>query len=144
MKSPKHHPRLFKQNAAAILTLWKIKSCSGLWFCKSNVFNFCILLPWDKSGVWSRSLVTVMFMSSCRFVSLSPGFDRHLLGMYLIAKEEGRPTPELFTDPLYSKRSSLCRSFNSEERGFTLERTVQSVAFRLKRLTCVCVQRGWR
>ncbi|XP_037532221.1 peroxisomal carnitine O-octanoyltransferase [Nematolebias whitei] len=31
------------------------------------------------------------------------GFDRHLLGMYLIAKEEGRPNPELFTDPLYSR-----------------------------------------
>nr|XP_057939643.1 peroxisomal carnitine O-octanoyltransferase isoform X2 [Doryrhamphus excisus] len=31
------------------------------------------------------------------------GFDRHLLGLYLIAKEEGRPTPALFTDPLYAK-----------------------------------------
>uniref|UniRef100_A0A8C2X403 Peroxisomal carnitine O-octanoyltransferase n=1 Tax=Cyclopterus lumpus TaxID=8103 RepID=A0A8C2X403_CYCLU len=31
------------------------------------------------------------------------GFDRHLLGLYLIAKEEGRPTPELFMDPLYAK-----------------------------------------
>ncbi|XP_054478461.1 peroxisomal carnitine O-octanoyltransferase [Anoplopoma fimbria] len=31
------------------------------------------------------------------------GFDRHLLGLYLIAKEEGLPTPELFTDPLYAK-----------------------------------------
>ncbi|XP_074538683.1 peroxisomal carnitine O-octanoyltransferase [Halichoeres trimaculatus] len=31
------------------------------------------------------------------------GFDRHLLGLYLIAKEEGLPTPELFLDPLYAK-----------------------------------------
>ncbi|XP_061572808.1 peroxisomal carnitine O-octanoyltransferase [Cololabis saira] len=31
------------------------------------------------------------------------GFDRHLLGLYLIAREEGRPTPELFTDPLYAR-----------------------------------------
>uniref|UniRef100_A0A1A8AZ96 Peroxisomal carnitine O-octanoyltransferase n=1 Tax=Nothobranchius furzeri TaxID=105023 RepID=A0A1A8AZ96_NOTFU len=31
------------------------------------------------------------------------GFDRHLLGLYLIAREEGRPTPELFADPLYSR-----------------------------------------
>ncbi|XP_071759425.2 peroxisomal carnitine O-octanoyltransferase isoform X1 [Centroberyx gerrardi] len=31
------------------------------------------------------------------------GFDRHLLGLYLIAKEEGRPTPDLFMDPLYAK-----------------------------------------
>ncbi|KAM9310246.1 peroxisomal carnitine O-octanoyltransferase isoform 2-T4 [Pholidichthys leucotaenia] len=32
------------------------------------------------------------------------GFDRHLLGLYLISKEEGRPTPELYMDPLYAKR----------------------------------------
>ena len=32
------------------------------------------------------------------------GFDRHLLGLYLIAKEEGLPVPDLFTDPLYAKR----------------------------------------
>ncbi|KAG7233050.1 hypothetical protein INR49_007529 [Caranx melampygus] len=31
------------------------------------------------------------------------GFDRHLLGLYLIAKEAGLPTPELFMDPLYAK-----------------------------------------
>lgn len=31
------------------------------------------------------------------------GFDRHLLGLYLIAREEGLPTPELYLDPLYSK-----------------------------------------
>ena len=32
------------------------------------------------------------------------GFDRHLLGLYLVAKEEGLPTPHLFMDPLYAKR----------------------------------------
>lgn len=32
------------------------------------------------------------------------GFDRHLLGLSLIAKEEGLPIPELFTDPVFSKR----------------------------------------
>lgn len=31
------------------------------------------------------------------------GFDRHLLGLYLIAKEEGLSTPELFMDPLYAR-----------------------------------------
>ncbi|XP_075994468.1 peroxisomal carnitine O-octanoyltransferase isoform X1 [Genypterus blacodes] len=31
------------------------------------------------------------------------GFDRHLFGLYLIAKEEGRPIPDLYTDPLYTK-----------------------------------------
>ena len=32
------------------------------------------------------------------------GCDRHLLGLYIIAQEEGRPIPELFTDPAFSKR----------------------------------------
>lgn len=36
--------------------------------------------------------------------ALISGFDRHLLGLYLIAKEEGLPVPELYTDPLYAKR----------------------------------------
>lgn len=31
------------------------------------------------------------------------GFDRHLLGLSLIAKEEGLPVPELFEDPLFSR-----------------------------------------
>lgn len=46
---------------------------------------------------------------SCFFVFLVAGFDRHLLGLYLIAKEEGRPTPELFSDPLYTRRYCLQR-----------------------------------
>ncbi|XP_062395055.1 peroxisomal carnitine O-octanoyltransferase [Sardina pilchardus] len=31
------------------------------------------------------------------------GIDRHLLGLCLIAKEEGLPVPELFTDPVFAK-----------------------------------------
>lgn len=31
------------------------------------------------------------------------GFDRHLLGLALIAKEEGLPAPQLFTDPVFAK-----------------------------------------
>lgn len=39
-------------------------------------------------------------MKDCSF---GKGFDRHLLGLLLIAKEEGLPVPELYTDPLFSK-----------------------------------------
>ncbi|XP_027631651.1 peroxisomal carnitine O-octanoyltransferase isoform X2 [Tupaia chinensis] len=39
-------------------------------------------------------------MNDC---STGKGIDRHLLGLFLIAKEEGLPVPELFTDPLFSK-----------------------------------------
>ncbi|XP_042540558.1 peroxisomal carnitine O-octanoyltransferase [Dipodomys spectabilis] len=35
--------------------------------------------------------------------SAGKGFDRHLLGLLLIAKEEGLPVPELFKDPLFSR-----------------------------------------
>ncbi|XP_036103334.1 peroxisomal carnitine O-octanoyltransferase [Molossus molossus] len=35
--------------------------------------------------------------------SSGKGFDRHLLGLLLIAKEEGLPVPEIFTDPLFSR-----------------------------------------
>nr|XP_004662354.1 peroxisomal carnitine O-octanoyltransferase [Jaculus jaculus]XP_045016848.1 peroxisomal carnitine O-octanoyltransferase [Jaculus jaculus]XP_045016849.1 peroxisomal carnitine O-octanoyltransferase [Jaculus jaculus]XP_045016850.1 peroxisomal carnitine O-octanoyltransferase [Jaculus jaculus] len=35
--------------------------------------------------------------------STGKGFDRHLLGLLLIAKDEGLPVPELFTDPLFSR-----------------------------------------
>lgn len=42
-------------------------------------------------------------MLFCNIVA-TEGFDRHLFGLYLIAKEEGLPTPELFTDLLYAKR----------------------------------------
>lgn len=36
--------------------------------------------------------------------SSGKGFDRHLLGLLLTAREEGLPTPELYTDPLFSRR----------------------------------------
>ncbi|KAM5236783.1 peroxisomal carnitine O-octanoyltransferase [Ctenodactylus gundi] len=35
--------------------------------------------------------------------SAGRGCDRHLLGLSLIAKEEGLPVPELYTDPLFSR-----------------------------------------
>ncbi|XP_004702696.1 peroxisomal carnitine O-octanoyltransferase isoform X2 [Echinops telfairi] len=35
--------------------------------------------------------------------STGKGFDRHLLGLLLIAKEAGLPDPELYTDPLFSR-----------------------------------------
>ncbi|EDL84313.1 carnitine O-octanoyltransferase, isoform CRA_a [Rattus norvegicus] len=38
-----------------------------------------------------------------RDCSHGKGFDRHLLGLLLIAKEEGLPVPELFEDPLFSR-----------------------------------------
>uniref|UniRef100_A0A8C5QYW2 Peroxisomal carnitine O-octanoyltransferase n=1 Tax=Leptobrachium leishanense TaxID=445787 RepID=A0A8C5QYW2_9ANUR len=39
-------------------------------------------------------------MEECQ---LGRGFDRHLLGLLLLAKEGGLPVPELFTDPAFTK-----------------------------------------
>uniref|UniRef100_A0A8B9KHY2 Peroxisomal carnitine O-octanoyltransferase n=1 Tax=Astyanax mexicanus TaxID=7994 RepID=A0A8B9KHY2_ASTMX len=57
-------------------------------------WSFRVLERWMYShsyNIW----IFCIFMYS--------GFDRHLLGLYLIAKEEGLPVPELYSDPLYAK-----------------------------------------
>ncbi|KAJ8291015.1 hypothetical protein GJAV_G00020430 [Gymnothorax javanicus] len=38
-----------------------------------------------------------------REASQGQGIDRHLLGLYLTAKEEGLPVPDLYKDPIYAK-----------------------------------------
>ena len=40
------------------------------------------------------------------------GCDRHLFGLYCIAKENHIPLPELFTDPSYVKRYEFWISYN--------------------------------
>lgn len=70
------------QEAAGWFTLW-------LW-------SFS---PWSFTAIG-----IVFFFSYIMMIMTFAGFDRHLLGLYLIAKEEGLPTPELFMDPLYVKR----------------------------------------
>ena len=37
-------------------------------------------------------------------------FDRHLLGLRLLAKENGIEMPEMFTDPSYAKSLHFCLS----------------------------------
>lgn len=42
-------------------------------------------------------------LSLCAQTINGHGIDRHLLGMRLIAQENGLPVPEIFTDPAYKK-----------------------------------------
>lgn len=67
---------------------------------------------------------------SCCVVTLAcAGFDRHLLGLYLIAKEEGRPTPDLFLDPLYAKRYCVESSPSSNPPVFLGNRSPALIYF---------------
>uniref|UniRef100_A0A8C2Z1M0 Peroxisomal carnitine O-octanoyltransferase n=1 Tax=Cyclopterus lumpus TaxID=8103 RepID=A0A8C2Z1M0_CYCLU len=73
--------------------------------CTQEAVNWCnaMMDPTCDVSVRRRRLLETKDTLMSHFVTSLPGFDRHLLGLYLIAKEEGRPTPELFMDPLYAK-----------------------------------------
>uniref|UniRef100_A0A674D2A2 Peroxisomal carnitine O-octanoyltransferase n=1 Tax=Salmo trutta TaxID=8032 RepID=A0A674D2A2_SALTR len=75
--------------------------------CTLEAQNWChtMLLPAASVSVRRKALL-LAFNKHNKLMAEAQngkGFDRHLLGLYLIAKEEGLPMPDLFTDPLYSK-----------------------------------------
>uniref|UniRef100_A0A8C7RW63 Peroxisomal carnitine O-octanoyltransferase n=1 Tax=Oncorhynchus mykiss TaxID=8022 RepID=A0A8C7RW63_ONCMY len=75
--------------------------------CTLEAQNWChtMLLP-AASVSAKRKALLLAFNKHNKLMAEAQngkGFDRHLLGLYLIAKEEGLPMPNLFTDPLYSK-----------------------------------------
>uniref|UniRef100_A0A8C7GVR2 Peroxisomal carnitine O-octanoyltransferase n=1 Tax=Oncorhynchus kisutch TaxID=8019 RepID=A0A8C7GVR2_ONCKI len=77
--------------------------------CTLEAQNWChtMLLPAASvSAEAKRKALLLAFNKHNKLMAEAQngkGFDRHLLGLYLIAKEEGLPMPDLFTDPLYSK-----------------------------------------
>nr|XP_046188407.1 peroxisomal carnitine O-octanoyltransferase-like isoform X3 [Oncorhynchus gorbuscha] len=75
--------------------------------CTLEAQNWChtMLLP-AASAEAKRKALLLAFNKHNKLMAEAQngkGFDRHLLGLYLIAKEEGLLMPDLFTDPLYSK-----------------------------------------
>ncbi|XP_045081942.1 peroxisomal carnitine O-octanoyltransferase-like [Coregonus clupeaformis] len=76
--------------------------------CTLEAQNWCrIMLNPVASAEAKRKALLLAFNKHNKLMAEAQngkGFDRHLLGLYLIAKEEGLPMPDLFTDPLYSKR----------------------------------------
>ncbi|KAK6326907.1 hypothetical protein J4Q44_G00025520 [Coregonus suidteri] len=75
--------------------------------CTLEAQNWCrIMLNPAASAEAKRKALLLAFNKHNKLMAEAQngkGFDRHLLGLYLIAKEEGLPMPDLFTDPLYSK-----------------------------------------
>ncbi|XP_036614976.1 peroxisomal carnitine O-octanoyltransferase [Trichosurus vulpecula] len=75
--------------------------------CSLEAVEWCQAMEDPSAGLHKRQQKMLQafakhgkMMKEC---SSGKGIDRHLLGLYLIAKEEGLPVPELFTDPLFSK-----------------------------------------
>ncbi|KAJ8004965.1 hypothetical protein DPEC_G00141750 [Dallia pectoralis] len=75
--------------------------------CTLEAQNWCrLMLDPAASTVSKREALLLAFNMHNTLMAEAQngnGFDRHLLGLYLIAKEEGLPVPDLFNDPLYSK-----------------------------------------
>ncbi|XP_037692499.1 peroxisomal carnitine O-octanoyltransferase isoform X2 [Choloepus didactylus] len=78
-----------------------MRSCTveAVSWCQSMQDPFTNLLERKQKMLQAFAKHNKM-MKDC---SAGKGFDRHLLGLLLIAKEEGFPVPELFTDPLFSR-----------------------------------------
>nr|XP_033945490.1 peroxisomal carnitine O-octanoyltransferase isoform X3 [Pseudochaenichthys georgianus] len=74
--------------------------------CTQEAVNWCkaMMDPSCDAGSRRKAMLAAFNMHNNLMVEAQDGqgFDRHLLGLYLIAREEGLPTPDLFMDPLYS------------------------------------------
>ncbi|XP_041649047.1 peroxisomal carnitine O-octanoyltransferase [Cheilinus undulatus] len=75
--------------------------------CTQDAVNWCKAMMDPMCDVNAkRKAMMLAFLKHDKLMAEAQegkGFDRHLLGLYLIAKEEGRPTPDLFMDPLYAR-----------------------------------------
>ncbi|XP_034523172.1 peroxisomal carnitine O-octanoyltransferase isoform X1 [Ailuropoda melanoleuca] len=75
--------------------------------CTAEALRWCQSMQDPSTGLLQRQQKMLQAFAKhnkmMKDFSAGKGFDRHLLGLLLIAKEEGLPIPELFTDPLFSK-----------------------------------------
>uniref|UniRef100_A0A3Q3LWQ2 Peroxisomal carnitine O-octanoyltransferase n=1 Tax=Mastacembelus armatus TaxID=205130 RepID=A0A3Q3LWQ2_9TELE len=75
--------------------------------CTQEALNWCkaMMDPTCNVSICRKAMLLAFSKHNILMAEAQDGkgFDRHLLGLYLIAKEEGLPTPELFLDPLYTK-----------------------------------------
>uniref|UniRef100_A0A3P9KQ19 Peroxisomal carnitine O-octanoyltransferase n=1 Tax=Oryzias latipes TaxID=8090 RepID=A0A3P9KQ19_ORYLA len=75
--------------------------------CTQEAVNWCrAMMDPTCNVIDKRKAMLVAFDKHNKLMAEAQngnGFDRHLLGLYLIAKEEGLQDLELFTDPLYSR-----------------------------------------
>ncbi|KAG8443192.1 hypothetical protein GDO86_011848 [Hymenochirus boettgeri] len=75
--------------------------------CTVEAINWCrSMLDPHTTLAQRRELMLKAFSKHNKMMrecQLGKGFDRHLLGLLLIAKEEGLAEPDLFKDPAYTK-----------------------------------------
>uniref|UniRef100_A0A671LR32 Peroxisomal carnitine O-octanoyltransferase n=1 Tax=Sinocyclocheilus anshuiensis TaxID=1608454 RepID=A0A671LR32_9TELE len=74
--------------------------------CTVEAQHWCRTMLNPTATVSKRQALNAAFSKHNKLMAEAQdgrGFDRHLLGLYLIAKEEGLPVPELYMDPLYTK-----------------------------------------
>ncbi|XP_022371123.1 peroxisomal carnitine O-octanoyltransferase [Enhydra lutris kenyoni] len=75
--------------------------------CTIEALRWCQSMQDPSTGLLERQQKMLQAFAKhnkmMKDFSAGKGFDRHLLGLLLTAKEEGLPVPELFTDPLFSK-----------------------------------------
>ncbi|XP_044535565.1 peroxisomal carnitine O-octanoyltransferase isoform X1 [Gracilinanus agilis] len=123
-KKKKLHPDAFIQLALQ-LAYYRLHGCPGSCYetamtrayyhgrtetvrsCSLEAVEWCQTMQDPSASLHKRQQKMLQafakhgkMMKEC---SSGKGFDRHLLGLFLIAKEEGLPIPELFTDPIFSK-----------------------------------------
>uniref|UniRef100_A0A673AS02 Peroxisomal carnitine O-octanoyltransferase n=1 Tax=Sphaeramia orbicularis TaxID=375764 RepID=A0A673AS02_9TELE len=74
--------------------------------CTLEALNWCKAMT-DPTCDVSRKAMLLAFKKHNKLMAEAQEgkgeFDRHLLGLYLTAKEEGLPVPDLYKDPLYTK-----------------------------------------
>uniref|UniRef100_A0AAQ5XAQ1 Peroxisomal carnitine O-octanoyltransferase n=1 Tax=Amphiprion ocellaris TaxID=80972 RepID=A0AAQ5XAQ1_AMPOC len=118
IKQRKLHPDTFVQLAMQ-LSYYKIHKKPGSCYETAMTRKFFhgrteTMRPCTQEAVdWCKAMMDPATDTNVRMFAVvksqrgkkqfSSSFDRHLLGLYLIAREEGRPTPELFMDPIYSR-----------------------------------------
>ncbi|XP_069504492.1 peroxisomal carnitine O-octanoyltransferase isoform X2 [Ambystoma mexicanum] len=124
VKKKKLHPDTFVQLALQ-LAYYKLYGCPGSCYetattrvfyhgrtetmrpCTVEAVEWCQSMTNPSSSLRQRQQLMLRafakhnkLMNECQN---GKGFDRHLLGLNLIAAEEGLPVPELFSDPAFSK-----------------------------------------
>uniref|UniRef100_A0A671UPC1 Peroxisomal carnitine O-octanoyltransferase n=1 Tax=Sparus aurata TaxID=8175 RepID=A0A671UPC1_SPAAU len=73
--------------------------------CTKEAVDWCAVMM-DPTIIEEKGAMQLAFNKHNKLMAEAQegkGFDRHLLGLYLIAREEGLPAPELFMDPLYAR-----------------------------------------
>ncbi|TSK20192.1 Peroxisomal carnitine O-octanoyltransferase [Bagarius yarrelli] len=108
IKKKKLHPDTFVQLAMQLAyyrqygkagSCYETATTRRFYHGRTETMRPCTVEALECCKVMLNPAATVLYLLELWVL----GFDRHLLGLYLIAKEERLPVPELYSDPLYAK-----------------------------------------